>query len=251
VKTEEGSTAPNETLDLLLGGKVRLYQSRTGYRVSLDAVLLACFANPRRFDRVIDLGTGNGAIPLMLANRYRPRFIVGLELQRSMAARAARNVKLNALDDNISIVCADVRDVARIFRPAAFSLVISNPPFRKPSGGRISPDPEKKIARHEVAAVLDDFVGAAAHLLALKGRLAVIYSAGRLVDLTSSMRRVGIEPKLVRMVHSSDSSEASLVMIEGVRRGRPGVIIAKPLVVYDRSGRYREEVRRILSGVAW
>lgn len=251
VKTEKPSTGSDETLDALLDGRVRLYQSRTGYRVSLDAVLLAWFAKPRRFERVIDLGAGNGAIPLMLASRYRPRFIVGLEVQLGMAARAGRNVRLNALEDSVAILCADVRDATRTFKPATFSLVISNPPFRKAAGGRISADPEKKIARHEIAAVLDDFVGAAAHLLRLKGRLVLIYSAGRLIEVTTSMRRAGIEPKFLRMVHSSGSSEATLVMIEGVRGGRPGVIVGPPLVIYDRSGRYREEVRRILAGADW
>jgi tRNA1Val (adenine37-N6)-methyltransferase len=238
----------NETLDALFQGKLSLYQSRSGYRVSLDAVLLAYFATVRAGDDIADLGTGNGVIAMMLARMQRSRSIVGVEIQPAMAERAEKNIKLNRLESRVRIVCADLRAIAQNFKPGGFSLVTANPPYRKPTSGRISPQAEKKIARHEISATLDDFVAAGAYLLPAKGRMALVYSATRAIDLMAAMRDAKIEPKRLRMVHSFAGAEASLILVEGVKDGRGGVAALAPLVLYDRSKRYTAEVQKMLAG---
>lgn len=245
-RTMDGPLQADETLDTLLQGRLKLYQSRSGYRISLDAILLACFATIRSGDKVADLGAGNGVIALMLARLHRLRAMVGIELQPGMANRAARNVKLNRMESRVSIVCGDV--AAQTFKPESFSLVISNPPYRKPTSGRVNPNAEKKIARHEIRATLNDFLAAAAHLLAAKGRAALIYPAVRAIDLLTTMHSFGIEPKRLRMVHSFGHAEASLVLVEGVKGGRGGVKIAGPLVLYERDRRYTAEAQAMLAG---
>jgi len=141
-----------------------------------------------------------------------------------------------------------VRRVAQIAAPESHALVVCNPPYRKPASGRVSPDPEKRIARHEIAGGLIDFVQAGAYLLGVNGRMAVIYPAVRTVDLLATMRAAGLEPKRLRMVHSFAGAEASLVLVEGVKGGRSGMKILAPLVIFEKGKQYSAEVASILAG---
>jgi tRNA1Val (adenine37-N6)-methyltransferase len=238
----------NETLDTLWKGRIKLYQSRSGYRASLDAVLLAAFVTIRERDKIVDLGTGSGVVALLIASMHASSTIVGIEVQEAMAERAARNVRLNQFESRVRIVCSDLRAVAENFKPESFSLVTANPPYRRAGSGRVSADAEKKIARHETSATLADFVAAAAYLLPIKGRIAVIHPAERTTDLLTTMRSFGIEPKRLRMVHSFRAAEASLVLVEGVKGGRESVKVLSPLVLYSEDNRYTPEIGALLAG---
>lgn len=237
-----------ETLDALFNGRVKLYQSRTGYRFSLDALLLARFVGIKGREAIIDLGTGSGVIPLVLAHLHTNAKVTGVELQAAMAERARRNVELNERQGQIRIIAGDVRAVGQFGARASFDVVVCNPPYRKPGTGRISPNDEKQIARHETQGDLADFLAAGTFLLRAKGRLAIIYPAGRSVDLLAAMRKARLEPKRLRMVHSFPGVEASLVLVEGVKGGRIGVEILAPLVIYRRGKEYSEEVAAMIAG---
>ncbi len=235
-------------MDALFDGALKLFQSRGGYRFSLDALLLAYFATLKRNERVVDLGTGNGVIPLILARLHPEVTIAGVEYQSAMAERAARNVKLNQLDQRISLRRGDVRAAGSIGSAASFDVVVCNPPYRRAASGRMSPNDEKQIARHEIHGKLGDFLTAAAFLLRAKGRMALVYLAGRAVDLLSSMRQARLEPKRLRMVHGFRDSGASLILVEGVKHGRSGVEILPPLIVYRRAKEYSDEVAAMIAG---
>jgi len=237
-----------ESLDALFDGQLKILQSRSGYRFSLDALLLAYFATLKRSDRVIDLGTGNGVIPLILTRLHPEVAIVGVEYQSAMVERAGRNVKLNQLDERISLRRGDVRAAGAIGPAGSFDVVVCNPPYRRRASGRMSPNDEKQIARHEVHGELGDFLAAGAYLLRAKGRLAVVYMAGRTVDLLSCMRQARLEPKRLRMVHSFRDSNASLILIEGVKDGRSGLEILPPLTVYRDAKEYSGEVAAMIAG---
>jgi tRNA1Val (adenine37-N6)-methyltransferase len=239
---------PHESLDTLFDGKIKILQSRSGYRFSLDAVLLAHFVNPRPGNKVIDLGTGNGVIPLMLAHLHPSISIAGVELQHSMAARAASNVRFNGLESRIDILQGDVRAIGKIALPQSFAVVVCNPPFRQPTSGRLSVDGERRIARHEMKGGLNDFIHAGAFLLGGGGRLAMIYPAVRCIDLLAAMRRARIEPKRLRMVHSFAGAEAALVLVEGNKGGRPGLEVLAPLIVYREAKDYSGEIAMMLAG---
>jgi len=238
----------DETLDTLFHGELKLRQSRPGYRFSLDALLLARFVTVRPGDAVADLGSGNGVIALILAHWYPELTVTAVELQRSMAQRARANVGLNGYESRIKIVCGDVRRIARFAAPESHGAVVCNPPYREPASGRISPDPEKRIARHEIAGRLMDFARAGAYLLPANGRMAAVYPALRTVDLLETMREVNIEPKRLRMVHSFAGAEASLVLVEGVKGGRNGIEVLAPLVIYEKGKQYGAEVASLLAG---
>jgi tRNA1Val (adenine37-N6)-methyltransferase len=242
------SPKSKETLDALFDGQLLLFQRRTGYRFSLDALLLVNFVTVKRRDRVIDLGTGSGVISLALADCYPSITVTGVEIQPVMARRARKNVRLNRLNNRIKIITGDVRSIDAIFAAKSCEVVVSNPPYRKPSSGRISADRENQIARHEIKGNLQNFLCAGAYSLREKGRMAVVYPAERSIDLLAAMRQARIEPKRLRVVHSFPGAEASLVLVEGVKGGRSGVKIAAPLTIYRHDKEYTGEVTAIIAG---
>ena len=237
-----------ETIDALFQGKLRFYQSETGYRFSLDAILLAYFIRTRRGDRVADLGTGNGVIALILAYLDPSLKITAVEVQREMANYAFRNVRLNGLQERVTIVHADVCEIEGVAAPESYDVVACNPPYRQTTSGRVSPDEERKVARHEVRATLRDFLRAGSYLLAVKGGMSLIYPSIRAVDLLQAMRETGIEPKRLRMIHSFADTEASLLLAEGVKGGKSGIEVLSPLIVYEKDKTYTPEVMRMLEG---
>jgi tRNA1Val (adenine37-N6)-methyltransferase len=244
----EKGPGPDETLDTLFERRLRFYQSRSGYRFSLDAVLLAHFVAIKERDHAVDLGTGNGAVALMLAYLHPGCRITGIEIQPAMVERARRNVALNGMAERVSILSGDVRVLATLPEAGSFDAVVCNPPYRSPQSGRVSPHPEKRIARHEFEAALGHFLRAGNVLLTRRGRLALVYPAFRAVDALAAMRDAGVEPRRLRMVHSARRSEASLVMVEGVKGGKSELVVEAPLIIYDAPRQYSAEVAAMLNG---
>lgn len=230
------------TTDTFFNGKIRITQDRTGYRFSIDAVLLAYFADPRSGDKVLDLGTGCGIIPIIMAHRVPDLAIYGAEVQAALAELAIANVRENNLEDRITVFGTDMKLLKSDMTAGPVDLVVCNPPFRSHGSGRINPDRQRAVARHEIKANLSDVVRSARRMLRTAGRFVLIYSAGRMIDILSQMRIGGIEPKFIRMIHSRQNTEARLILIEGIKSGRPGLKIAAPLFIYDQKGGYTDEV---------
>lgn len=238
----------DETIDALFQGKLKFYQSRRGYRFSLDAILLAYFATVKPKEKIADLGTGNGVIPLVLAQRVPSLSIVGVEVQGDLADRARRNVEVNGADERIRIIQGDVREITRMAAAESFDAVLCNPPYRKPGSGRTNPSEEKKIARHEILGTLQDFLEAGRYLLRADGRMTLVYPAVRSIDLLAALRAARLEPKRLRVVYSQPDAEASLILVEGVKGGRSGAKIMPPLFIYECGKRYTAEVAAMLHG---
>lgn len=242
---EEVVIHEDERVDDLQCGGLRLIQKKTGFRFGVDAVLLANFADVRPRDGVIDLGTGTGIIPVLLAGKTEAARLVGLEIQPDMAEMAGRSVILNALSERVEIICGDIRNSADIFNAGEFRVVTANPPYMKAGGGLLNPLDTKAISRHEIACTLEDVVKAAAKLLTAGGQLAMVHRPERLVDIACAMRGHGIEPKYLRLVHPSPHKKPNLVLIKGLKGGRAELKMLEPLYVYDDKGRYTEEINRI------
>ena len=248
---EKYSRTPREeteekTLDTLFQGELAVIQKRKGYRFSLDAVLLAHFVSLRGEEKIADLGTGSGIIPLILAYLHPSVNVIGLEIQKEMVQRARRSVKLNRLASRIEIVEGDVRSIERAFSPKSFDTVVCNPPYRRRASGRMNPDPERRLARHEIKGELKDFLRAGLYLLRHRGRMALVYPAARTTDLLATMRQVGLEPKRLRFVHSFEGSTATLVLIEGIKGAGSESKVLPPLFIYSRAMEYTPEVKAIL-----
>ncbi len=241
-----------ETLDSICGGLVRILQRARGYRFNLDPILLAHFAygaSRGLRGKVMDLGTGSGIIPLVLAKKFGKGELIGLELQPSLRRLAERNVELNAARGRIRVMQGDLRKVGAIFPAGAFSHVLCNPPYGRIHGGRLNPSVEKAIARHEVCCSLDDVGAASAHLLRDGGSLWLVYPAQRLMDVLRALGGHRLAPRRLQLVHPFRDEKARLALVQAVKGGRNQLTVCAPLWLHERgrSG-YSAAVAAMLEG---
>ncbi len=232
-----------ETFDTLFDGRIEIRQKKEGYRFSIDALLLAHFAELRPKGRVIDLGTGCGVIPLILVFRRKAETVIGVEIQPSLADLARQNVSRNRFSSQIEIREGDFRTLAE--EEGAFDSVLCNPPYRRIGSGRINPREEKALARHEINATLEEVLQTAYRLLKNKGRFYSIYPASRIADLFPGLRRFHLEPKRIQFVHSRAGEEARLVMVEALKEGKAQAKILPPFVLYQAGNRYTAQARKL------
>jgi len=225
---------------------IRLYQSKTGYRFSVDALLLSDFVELKVVRTIADLGAGSGIVGILLAKRYPGAAVTLFEMQNGPAALAERNVILNGLDERVRVVNADITERLSLTSSGKkVDLVVANPPFRKWRSGRINLDEERAIARHEIKLSLTGLVDAVSYLLKAKGRFCVIYHPNRLLEMMDALRKKGLEPKRLRFVHSDGTSEAKMVLLEAVSEGKAGLKVERPFYIYAEDGRYSEEMEAI------
>ncbi len=237
------------TSDSLFGGRLRCCQHRDGYRFSVDAVLLAHFFIPRPDENILDLGTGCGIIPLILAYRHPGITLTGLELQPDLAGLARHNVEVNGLGERIDIRQGDLREIEKTFRPGRFQRVVCNPPYYRIGEGRRNVTAEQAAARHEITADIEAMAAAAGWLLHKGGKLDLVYPSARLATLVAVLRDSDLEPKRLRVVHSYPGSPGKLVMIEAQKGGGEELAVLPPFFVYRRQGgEYSEEMARCYEG---
>ena len=230
------------TTDSFYNGRITIKQDRDGYRFSIDAVLLAGFVRPEKGNRIVDLGTGCGIIPLILTHSYPDIKVYGIEIQEQLAKLADLNIKANRMENQVAIVCSDMKDLKIDMISGTADIVVSNPPYRKADSGRINPDGQKAVARHEIKATLNDLIKTADRFLNISGKFFVVYPAERMVDMLTVMRLYGIEPKYIRMVHSKGHGQAKLILVKGIKGSRPGITTGSPLVIYQNNGKYTDEI---------
>ncbi|HPA15223.1 MAG TPA: tRNA1(Val) (adenine(37)-N6)-methyltransferase [Desulfobacterales bacterium] len=233
------------TTDTFFNGRIRVKQHRNGYRFSIDAVLLAFHVRPRPRDRILELGTGCGIISLLLAYRNPDISVYAIEIQEMLAEIASLNVEENQMADRISVICKDMKELKQNMLSGAVDWVISNPPYRRVQAGRINPDDQRAVARHEIMITLSDVLETARSMLRNGGRFAMIFPAERTADIVEKMRSLHIEPKFLRMIHSGRHTEAKLILVEGMKGGRPGAKIGPPLIIYRENGSYTDEAEKM------
>jgi tRNA1Val (adenine37-N6)-methyltransferase len=234
------------TLDGLFRGQLKIIQRKKGYRFSIDAAILAWHVPLKPEQIAVDLGTGCGIIPLILSLQTPSARIYGIEIQKELAELASENVKINGMEEVISIIHGDMKDFRNLLTPGTIDVVFTNPPYRKLRSGRLNPETEKAVARHEIEISLSDLISVAEALLKPSGRFVAIYPAERTVDLLVQMRAFNLEAKRLRWVHSRQDSEAKLSIVEGMKQASPGLKIEAPLILYDEAGEYTEEARKIV-----
>lgn len=238
----ENSLRPGERLDDLHRNGYKIIQNENKFCFGMDAVLLSGFANVKEGETVLDMGTGTGIIPILLAGKTKGKHFTGLEIQSASAEMAKRSVRYNHLDDRISIIEGDIREAGKLFEPASFDVITSNPPYMTGQHGLVNPDIEKAVARHEICCTLEDVISRTAKLLRVGGRFYLVHRPFRLAEIIHMLVEYRLEPKRMKLVYPFVDREPNMVLIEAVRGGKSRITVEKPLIVYQEPGVYTDEI---------
>lgn len=233
---------PNERLDELHRNGYKIIQNPARFCFGMDAVLLSGFASALEGEKVLDLGTGTGIIPILMAAKTPADHLTGLEIQEESADMARRSVAYNDLEDRIDIVTGDIKDASRLFGASSFDVITTNPPYMIADHGLVNPDEAKALARHEIKCTLEDVISQSAKVLRPGGHFFMVHRPFRLSEIFTLMTTYKLEPKRMRMVYPYVDAEPNMVLIEGVRGGKPRLSVEKPLIVYKERGKYTDEI---------
>jgi len=231
-----------ERLDELHRNGYQIIQNSRKFCFGMDAVLLSGFARVKPGERVLDLGTGTGIIPILLRGKTEGRDFTGLEIQEESADMARRSVAFNELEDSISIVTGDIKEAAAIFGAASFDVVTCNPPYMTGNHGLVNPDMPKAIARHEILCTLEDVIRAAAKVVRPGGRFYMVHRPFRLAEIMALLVQYRLEPKRMQLVYPYVDKEPNMVLIEALQGRRSRITVEKPLIVYKEQGVYTDEI---------
>ena len=219
----------NEKIEDLEVKELKIIQAKDSYRFSVDSILLLNFIRLKNFEKIIDLGTGSGIIPLLLFGKRKGLSIYGVEIQKDLADMARRSVELNKLQYGITIIQEDFRKLKNIFKNQQFDVVVSNPPYISLGKGKINPSSSRAIARHEIKGNLEDIIAVSNYLLKDKGRIYLIYKSAKLIRLLITLKKYGIEPKVIKFIHPWPGKNANLVLLEGIKSGKEELKIEDPI----------------------
>ena len=233
---------PNERIDDLQRSQLEIIQNPGRFAFGMDAVLLSGFARAAKGDRVLDLGTGTGILPLLMSAKTEAEHFVGLELQPESADMARRSVQMNELEKRIEIVTGDIKEADALFAAASFDVITSNPPYMTDRHGLQNPNDALAIARHEICCSLENLVSAAEKLLRPGGHFYMVHRPFRLAEIMVTLCAHHLEPKRMRLVYPYADREPNMVLVDCVRGGRPRITVERPLIVYEAPGRYTDEI---------
>ena len=236
----------NERIDDLEFKNLKIIQNKEGFCFGMDSVLLSDFAKEMRHHaKVLDLGTGTGIISILLCGKTDLKKVIGVEIQKEVAEMASRSIQLNDLQDKFEIINENILNLNNIYKKQSFDVIVTNPPYKKKNTGMINEKEKKIISRHEITANLEDFIKIAKDVLKDNGEFYMVHRPERLVDILNLMRKYKIEPKILRFVYSDKNKEPKLILIKGVKNGKPFLKVKKNLYIYDENGKYTEEILKI------
>ena len=235
----------DERIDDLNCKGYRIIQHAKKFCFGMDAVLLANYAKAKPGERVLDLGTGTGIIPILMAAKTQAEHFSALEIQEESAEMARRSVELNRLQERISVVNGDIKEASAIFGKGVFDVVTTNPPYMNDQHGLKNPELPLAIARHEVLCSLEDVIRESAAVLKQNGRFYMVHRPFRLAEIFGMLAKYKLEPKRKRLVHPYVDKEPNMVLIEALKGGKPMIKIDKPLIVYEDVNVYHPEIHEI------
>lgn len=246
---EEIMVKSHERVDDLQLKELKIIQNPDWFCFGIDAVLLADFAEAGARAKVMDLCTGNGIVPLLLYGKNKGKKLVGLEIQPEIAEMAERSVRLNGLEDKISIKTGDAAQIREWENAHSYDVVTMNPPYKPIGHGIVNPGDHKAIARHEITADLEALIESAAYLLNSQGRFYMVHRPQRLMDILTLMRKYGIEPKRIRLVYPKQGKQPNIVLVKGILGGKPDLVMDPAFFVYDDQGAYTPELHKIYGDI--
>ena len=235
----------DERIDDLNCKGYRIIQHAKKFCFGMDAVLLANYAKAKPGERVLDLGTGTGIIPILMAAKTQAEHFSALEIQEESAEMASRSVELNQLQERISVVNGDIKEASALFGKGVFDVVTTNPPYMNDQHGLKNPELPLAIARHEVLCSLEDVIRESAAVLKQNGRFYMVHRPFRLAEIFGMLAKYKLEPKRMRLVHPYVDKEPNMVLIEALKGGKPMIKIDKPLIVYEDVNVYHPELHEI------
>ncbi len=245
-----GAPAPDETLDSIGTAGVRVLQRRSGYRFTLDSVLLAAFAATEGGEAggpLLELGAGSGVVSFLLACQFGLAPVDALELQPEVHARLVRAVALNACQSRVRPLLGDLREARTLFSPGAYAHVVSNPPFRPVRAGVLSPDEERALSKQELACDAPSVVAAARHALSPGGRVSLVYPAARVAEVLGLLVTAKLHPVALRFLHARVGAPATRFLVHAVRDRQRGIAVRSPLIVHGEGpGGYSPEVAALM-----
>lgn len=236
---------PGERIDELHRKGYRIIQKEDGFCFGMDAVLLSDFAKAGKREKVLDMGTGTGILPILMEARTEGGHFTGLEIQEEFASMAGRSVALNGQEDKIEIVLGDIKEASSLFGLDRFDVVVSNPPYMVAEHGLANPDRRKAIARHEVLCDLSDLLRETKKVLKNKGRFYMVHRTYRMAEIIHLMVEYGLEPKRIRFVYPFADKEPNIMLIEAMKGAKSRIKVEPPLIVYEKPGVYSDEIYRI------
>ena len=235
-----------EVINYLLGYKnLKIVQNTDMFNFSLDSVLLPNFVTlNKNTAKILDIGCGNAPIPLILSTKTSAK-IIGVEIQKDVYELALKTVKMNDLEKQIEIINDDINNIYTYFETESFDTVVSNPPyFKVATTPNLNTIEYKTIARHEIKLNLEQIINIAKKVLKNNGNIAMVHRPERLSDIITIMRKNNIEPKRIRFVYPKETKEANILLIEGVKNGRPGLKILPPLYSHCENGEYSKQIKK-------
>lgn len=208
-----------------------VYQNDDLFKMSLDSVLLSNFVILKKNGLILDIGTGNAPIPIVLSRKTNSK-IIGVEIQKDIYELAVKSVSINNLDNRIELLNKDIKEVYKEFASDSFDTIVSNPPYFKVTKN-INEKDSFSIARHEIFLTINDIISISKKLLKNKGNLAIVIRPDRLIEIIELMRKNNIEPKRIKFIYPKPGKESNIMLIEGIKNGNPGLKVLDPLYVYQ------------------
>ena len=233
--------------DLLGYDNLKIVQNPDWFSFSLDSVLLPNFVTLNKdVKNILDLGTGNAPIPMILTTLTEKANIYGIEIQKDVFEMAQESIKMNKLDSRIKIINDDMKKLDQYFEANFFDVIVSNPPyFKLEELSKKNEDEHKTIARHEEKITLSELIQTAKKYLKNNGVFAMVHRTDRLIEIIEEMRNNNIEPKKIQLIYPKEHTNSNMVLIEGKKNGNPGLIIKEPLIIHDENGEYLEEIKAL------
>lgn len=223
-----------------------IYQNDEWFLFSLDSLLLANFVDLRKSDKnILDLCTGNAPIPMFLSMKTSAH-IIGVEIQKEIYDLGKKSIKENKMDNQIKLINVDIKDLIKRFEMDSFDVITCNPPYFKVFNNKMLNENENKmIARHEIKCNLEDILSISKKLLKTGGTFSMVHTPDRLIEIILLMKKYNIEPKKIQFVYPNENKNANILLIEGIKNGKLGLKILKPLYVHNADNSYKEEIKKM------